>query len=193
MAGPLTILLRMVGPHLPPALIAAEAGGGGGMLPLCMERRVKRGHCTHHLAAGFAGGLAWAHSCPGTPSSSSSLCPTPPSTCTVGATRPARRAETEGIYRSCPSLMLVYDGRPLPCLHHRAYYTVAHILQNGVLNGQEGTPCGVRPEHMTDEVRRWAVWFHVARTRRASRCLGKPPRELLGALLQRVVGWHVCV
>ena len=41
----------------------------------------------------------------------------------------------------------------------RAFYTVAHILQNGTLNGREPTPSGIRPEQMTDEVgaahRRW--------------------------------------
>ncbi|GAA6074797.1 leucine--tRNA ligase, cytoplasmic, partial [Tachysurus ichikawai] len=35
---------------------------------------------------------------------------------------------------------------------YMAYYTVAHLLQGGVLNGQGPSPLGIRPEQMTREV-----------------------------------------
>ncbi|KAI4901262.1 hypothetical protein NFI96_033672, partial [Prochilodus magdalenae] len=35
---------------------------------------------------------------------------------------------------------------------YMAYYTVAHLLQGGVLNGQGPSPLGIRPEQMTKEV-----------------------------------------
>ncbi|XP_064205975.1 leucine--tRNA ligase, cytoplasmic [Anguilla rostrata] len=35
---------------------------------------------------------------------------------------------------------------------YMAYYTVAHFLQGGVLNGQGASPLGIRPEQMTREV-----------------------------------------
>ncbi|KAG9265968.1 leucine-tRNA ligase, cytoplasmic [Astyanax mexicanus] len=35
---------------------------------------------------------------------------------------------------------------------YMAYYTVAHLLQGGVLNGQGSSPLGIRPEQMTREV-----------------------------------------
>ncbi|KAM4620885.1 leucine--tRNA ligase, cytoplasmic [Polymixia lowei] len=35
---------------------------------------------------------------------------------------------------------------------YMAYYTVAHLLQGGVLNGQGRSPLGIRPEQMTREV-----------------------------------------
>uniref|UniRef100_A0A8C1ERI1 Leucine--tRNA ligase, cytoplasmic n=1 Tax=Cyprinus carpio carpio TaxID=630221 RepID=A0A8C1ERI1_CYPCA len=39
---------------------------------------------------------------------------------------------------------------------YMAYYTVAHLLQGGVLNGQGPSPLGIRPEQMTRE-----VWDYV--------------------------------
>ncbi|XP_059397712.1 leucine--tRNA ligase, cytoplasmic-like [Carassius carassius] len=39
---------------------------------------------------------------------------------------------------------------------YMAYYTVAHLLQGGVLNGQGPSPLGIRPEQMTKE-----VWDYV--------------------------------
>ncbi|XP_016392597.1 leucine--tRNA ligase, cytoplasmic [Sinocyclocheilus rhinocerous] len=39
---------------------------------------------------------------------------------------------------------------------YMAYYTVAHLLQRGVLNGQGPSPLGIRPEQMTRE-----VWDYV--------------------------------
>uniref|UniRef100_A0AAQ6AJW2 leucine--tRNA ligase n=1 Tax=Amphiprion ocellaris TaxID=80972 RepID=A0AAQ6AJW2_AMPOC len=35
---------------------------------------------------------------------------------------------------------------------YMAFYTVAHLLQGGVLNGQGGSPLGIKPEQMTREV-----------------------------------------
>ncbi|XP_032388845.1 leucine--tRNA ligase, cytoplasmic [Etheostoma spectabile] len=35
---------------------------------------------------------------------------------------------------------------------YMAYYTVAHLLQGGVLNGQGASPLGIKPEQMTKEV-----------------------------------------
>ncbi|XP_041122657.1 leucine--tRNA ligase, cytoplasmic-like [Polyodon spathula] len=35
---------------------------------------------------------------------------------------------------------------------YMAYYTVAHLLQGGVLNGQAPSPVGIKPEQMTKEV-----------------------------------------
>uniref|UniRef100_A0A7N6ATG4 Leucine--tRNA ligase, cytoplasmic n=1 Tax=Anabas testudineus TaxID=64144 RepID=A0A7N6ATG4_ANATE len=35
---------------------------------------------------------------------------------------------------------------------YMAYYTVAHLLQGGVLNGQGASPLGIRPDQMTREV-----------------------------------------
>nr|XP_057943374.1 leucine--tRNA ligase, cytoplasmic isoform X2 [Doryrhamphus excisus] len=35
---------------------------------------------------------------------------------------------------------------------YMAYYTVAHLLQGGVLNGQGSSPLGIKPEQMTKEV-----------------------------------------
>uniref|UniRef100_A0A3Q2T4B4 Leucine--tRNA ligase, cytoplasmic n=1 Tax=Fundulus heteroclitus TaxID=8078 RepID=A0A3Q2T4B4_FUNHE len=35
---------------------------------------------------------------------------------------------------------------------YMAYYTVAHLLQGGVLNGQGNSPLGIKPEQMTREV-----------------------------------------
>ncbi|XP_059208404.1 leucine--tRNA ligase, cytoplasmic [Centropristis striata] len=35
---------------------------------------------------------------------------------------------------------------------YMAYYTVAHLLQGGVLNGQGASPLGIKPEQMTREV-----------------------------------------
>lgn len=35
---------------------------------------------------------------------------------------------------------------------YMSYYTIAHLLQGGVLNGQETGPSGVTPEQLTDEV-----------------------------------------
>ncbi|XP_034033947.1 leucine--tRNA ligase, cytoplasmic isoform X2 [Thalassophryne amazonica] len=35
---------------------------------------------------------------------------------------------------------------------YMAYYTVAHLLQGGVLNGQGSSPLGIKPEQMTREV-----------------------------------------
>uniref|UniRef100_A0A3P8W7G8 Leucine--tRNA ligase, cytoplasmic n=1 Tax=Cynoglossus semilaevis TaxID=244447 RepID=A0A3P8W7G8_CYNSE len=35
---------------------------------------------------------------------------------------------------------------------YMAYYTIAHLLQGGVLNGQEPSPLGIKPEQMTKEV-----------------------------------------
>ncbi|RXM93113.1 Leucine--tRNA ligase, cytoplasmic [Acipenser ruthenus] len=35
---------------------------------------------------------------------------------------------------------------------YMAYYTVAHLLQGGVLNGQAPSPLGIKPEQMTKEV-----------------------------------------
>lgn len=35
---------------------------------------------------------------------------------------------------------------------YMAYYTVAHLLQGGVLSGQEASPLGIKPEQMTREV-----------------------------------------
>ena len=54
---------------------------------------------------------------------------------------------------------IVGDPPSILCVFCRAFYTVAHILQNGTLDGREPTPSGIRPEQMTDEVgaahRRW--------------------------------------
>ena len=35
---------------------------------------------------------------------------------------------------------------------YMAYYTVAHLLQGGVLDGKMGSPVGIKPEQLTDEV-----------------------------------------
>ena len=39
---------------------------------------------------------------------------------------------------------------------YMAYYTIAHLLQNGVLNGSEIGPLGIKPEDLNDE-----VWEYV--------------------------------
>lgn len=40
---------------------------------------------------------------------------------------------------------------------YMSYYTVAHFLQGGVINGSEVGPLGIKPEEMTDEV--WEYLF----------------------------------
>ncbi|XP_061754648.1 leucine--tRNA ligase, cytoplasmic-like isoform X2 [Nerophis ophidion] len=43
---------------------------------------------------------------------------------------------------------------------YMAYYTVAHLLQGGVLNGQGNSPLGIKPQQMTKEV--WDFIFFKA-------------------------------
>ncbi|XP_061818551.1 leucine--tRNA ligase, cytoplasmic-like isoform X2 [Nerophis lumbriciformis] len=43
---------------------------------------------------------------------------------------------------------------------YMAYYTVAHLLQGGVLNGQGSSPLGIKPQQMTKEV--WDFIFFKA-------------------------------
>ncbi|EFC50382.1 predicted protein [Naegleria gruberi] len=41
---------------------------------------------------------------------------------------------------------------------YMAYYTVAHLLQGGVLDGSGQSPAGVKPEQLTDDI--WSYIFH---------------------------------
>jgi hypothetical protein len=60
-----------------------------------------------------------------------------------------------------PPLRHPWPHRP----HRRAYYTIAHLLQNGVLDGSVPGSAGIKPEQLNDGVRRLpgstqsAPWF----------------------------------
>lgn len=67
---------------------------------------------------------------------------------------------------------------------YMAFYTVAHLLQGGVLDGSCESPLGIKPSQMTDEI--WSYLFH-----------GKEPsstngisREALDTLRKEFLYWY---
>ncbi|KPP77207.1 leucine--tRNA ligase, cytoplasmic-like [Scleropages formosus] len=67
---------------------------------------------------------------------------------------------------------------------YMAYYSVAHLLQGGVLNGQGPSPLGIRPEQMTKEV--WDfIFFKDAPFPKTS-----IPKESLQKLRQEFEYWY---
>jgi len=67
---------------------------------------------------------------------------------------------------------------------YMAYYTVAHILQNGILDGSEGNPDGIKPEDLTNEV--WDfVFLHGAKPNKS-----KIPAKVLDKMRHEFRYWY---
>ncbi|XP_065207931.1 leucine--tRNA ligase, cytoplasmic isoform X2 [Planococcus citri] len=68
---------------------------------------------------------------------------------------------------------------------YMAYYTVAHVLQNGTFKGENGTRNGIRPEYLTSE-----VWDYVFMKDAPYPVDCKIPREVLDKMKREFHFWY---